>query len=172
MSEPGGAVPTWGPASGRPPEKFGLALAAAIGVAVLGVVAWVVIERAFNIQTALVGLAVAVGVVSCFRKWAPLNPAAPVIVVVLTVASAITGLLATQYDLLAKAAGISLSKTVNDVPLHKVPKLLTTGTNAFTWIIIALSVYTGIRYATRMRMVALQHQARAQEAGTVPPPGL
>jgi hypothetical protein len=148
------------------PESLGMALAAAVGVGVLGVIGWVAIADAFQARTALVAFGVALGTAAAFRRFAPSNPLGPPAVVVLTIASALVGLLASQYALLAHDAHLGFFTVVNRLPASKIPTLMTTGTGAFTWVIIALSGLSGYRASMRLRM----HQQRSgyRPTGYVP----
>jgi hypothetical protein len=163
-NEPAG-TPPWINAGGAQPEAFGVAVAAAVGVAILGVIGWIVLAEAFRIQTAFVAFGVAIGTAAAFRRFAPRNATAPTLVVVLTVASALVGLLGSQYALLAHDAHVSYLTAVRGVPVSKIPDLMKDGTNAFTWVIVALSGLTGYRQSQRLRM----HQQRFGSGPPRPP---
>jgi hypothetical protein len=152
------------------PENFARALVASIGIAVLGIVAWAVLAETVHVRSALVSFGVAIGTAAAFRRWAPRHPGAPVAIVGLTIASAVLGLLASQYALLADAVDISFLDAVNDVPLSKVPHFLTIGTDAFTWIIVAVSVYSGYRAAIQLRGHQRTMTAAAPIYGAPTPP--
>jgi hypothetical protein len=148
-------------------ENFPLALLAAVAIAVLGVVAWAVLAETVQVRTALIAFGVAIGTAAAFRKYAPSSPAAPLIVVVLTVASAVLGLLASQYALVAHDFHLSFFTVVDQIPLSKVPHFLTIGTDALTWIIVALSGYSGYRASMQLR--AHQRGASAPRYGAPTP---
>jgi hypothetical protein len=132
---------------------FGRALALSLAIAAAGIGGWVVLAATVQVRTALIGFAVAAGVAAVFRQFAPHDRRAPALIVILTVLSALVGLLASQYVLLAHAAHVSTMTAISKVPMSKVPELMTTGTSAITWLIIALSGFSGLRYA--------QHHAAA-----------
>jgi hypothetical protein len=54
---------------------------------------------------------------------------------------------------------------VSRVPVSKIPKLLTTGTSAITWVIIAVSAYSGFGYAQRH---SAARRAATATAGSTP----
>jgi hypothetical protein len=153
--------PAWVNPASADTERFGVALLAALGVAIAGIVAWVILAETMQVRTAIVAFAVAIGTTAAFRRFAPRYPTAPVVVVGLTVASAVLGLLASQYALLAQAVHVSFFTAVGEVPLSKIPRLITIGTDPLTWIIVALSGYSGYRAAQRLRL----HQEQMMRVG-------
>ena len=154
-------APSVSPAPLAAASNYGRALALSIGIALVGVGAWVLLAEAAHVRTALIAFGVAAGVATVMRTFAPADRRAPATIVVLTVASALLGLLASQYVLLADAVHLNVFTVVDRLPMSKIPKLLTTGTTAITWIIIAVSAYTGFGYAQR-------HSAARRAAPTVP----
>src|SRR4051812_7241933 len=148
------------------PSAFGRALAMSIGIALAGVAGWVILAEAAHVRTALISFGVAAGVAAVMQRFAPHDRRAPVVIVGLTIASALVGLLASQYVLVADSAHVSVMTAVDRIPLSKIPHLLTVGTTAITWIIIALSAYTGFGYARRLTMArkAVQPAASTPEA--------
>jgi hypothetical protein len=150
-------------------ESYGTALLLGLGAAALGVVGWIYLAEAFQLRSALVAFAVALATTAAFARYAPDDRRAPVTIVVLTVASALVGLLGSQYALLAHDVHLSFFTTVRDVPLHKVPRLVTTGTDAFTWVIVALSGFTGYRQAMRLRAMRTRFQSAARAASVSAP---
>jgi hypothetical protein len=154
--------PPWSGPQTAAPEQFARAVLVSVGAGVAGVAGWAILASSVHVRTALISFAVAAAAFAAFRRFAPHNPLAPAVIVAVTVASALVGLLASQYALLADAAHVSYLTAVRDVPMSKVPKLLTTGTDAFTWIIVVLSVYSGYRQSLRLRLMGRP---------TTPPPG-
>jgi hypothetical protein len=142
-------APPWANA-GRPAERYPHAVVLSAGVAGLGVVGWVVLAETWHVRSALVALAVAAGVTAVFRREAPHDRRAVPTVVAMTLASAVFGLLASQYAVVARAAHVSFFTAVLNIPLSDVPKLFTAGITPVTWFIVALSVYSGYRFATRL----------------------
>src|SRR3954471_1201675 len=144
-----------GPAPASPfaaPSGFGRALAMSTAIAMAGVVGWVILAETAHVRTALIAFAVAAGVAAVMRTFAPHDRRAPAVIVILTIASALLGLLASQYVLLADANHVGVMTAVSHVPVSKIPRLMTIGTTAITWVIIALAAYTGFNYARRLSM--------------------
>ena len=127
-------------------RSYWTGLALGVVVAAAGVLGWALLAYV-HVRTALIALVVAAGVAAAMRTQAPGDRRAPATVVVLTVLSALVGLLAAQYVLLAHAAHLSVFTVIRLWPVSKIPTLMTTGTDAFTWLIIALAALTGWRYA-------------------------
>jgi hypothetical protein len=147
------------------PTGFGRALAMSLAIAVAGIVAWAVLAEVAHVRTALIAFAVAAGVAAVMGRFAPDDRRAPATIVILTVVSALVGLLASQYVLVADTAHVSVTTALSRIPVSKIPKLMTTGTTAITWIIIAVSAYTGFGYAQRHASA----RRAATPAGTTPP---
>src|SRR5436305_9558522 len=87
-------------------QSFATALTLAVLVAAGGVVGWVVLAQTMHLRSALVALVVAAGTAAAFRRHAPADARAPIVIVGLTVLSALIGLLASQYALLADAVHV------------------------------------------------------------------
>jgi hypothetical protein len=151
------------PHSTAAPSGFGRAVVLSALIALAGIAGWAILAEAVHARTALISFAVAAGVAAVMGRLAPLDRRAPAVILGLTIASALVGLLASQYVLLADAAHVGVTTAIENVPLSKIPKLLTTGTTAITWIIIAVSAYTGFGYAQRH---AAARRAAAARMGT------
>ena len=132
-------------------SRFGLAFGASVVIAAVGVATWAMLAATMHARSALVGFAVAAGIATVMRALAPHDRRAPIAIVGLTAISALLGLLASQYELLAQATGLSFTDVVERLPMSKVPHLLTIGTTPMTWVIMALSVYSGLRMAATVR---------------------
>jgi lysylphosphatidylglycerol synthetase-like protein (DUF2156 family) len=134
------------------PNKFGTAVGLSIAVAVLGVVVWEVLAQTAHLRSALVGFGVAAAIAGVMRAFAPNDRRAPVVIIVLTALSALAGLLASQYALVADAFHISFFTVVRDIPISKIPELMKTGTSPMTWIVMAASVYAGFAFSRRLEV--------------------
>jgi hypothetical protein len=144
----------FGAGQAAPQQSFATALTLAVAVAAGGVVAWVLLAQSMHVRSALVALVVAAGTAAAFRRHAPADRRAPIVIVGLAVASAVVGLLASQYALLADAVHVDYFTVVERLPMSKIPRLMTAGTTPMTWFIVALSIYTGWRYSIRLRQAA------------------
>ncbi|HVU73914.1 MAG TPA: hypothetical protein VHE83_13195 [Mycobacteriales bacterium] len=141
--------PASGPAAPR--SRFGTAFALSLFIACVGVATWVALAATMQLRSALVSFGVAAGIATVMRAFAPHDRRAPIAIVVLTALSALVGLLGSQYELLSQAANLGFFDTVSRVPTAKIPHLLTIDTTPMTWVIMALSVYSGLRMATALR---------------------
>jgi hypothetical protein len=148
------------------PGRFGYerGLWISIGVAFLGVFLWVGAAEVLHVRTALISLAVAAVTAVVMAAHAPGDRRVPATVVVLTVASAVLGLLASEYALVAIALHRSYFDVVLSVPLSRVLRLTVTRTDAFSWFIVALSVYSGIRMARRTKRMSVVRDEVPTEA--------
>jgi hypothetical protein len=146
-----------------PPASFGRAVLLSVLIALAGIAGWAILAEAVHARTALISFAVAAGVAAIMGRLAPFDRRAPAAILGLTIASALLGLLASQYVLLANGQHMSVTTAIDNVPLSKIPKLLTIGTTPITWIIIAVSAYTGFGYAQRH---AAARRAAAARMGT------
>jgi hypothetical protein len=155
------SIPTPHPVAA--PSSFGRAVLLSVLIALAGIAGWAILAEAIHARTALISFAVAAGVAAIMGRLAPFDRRAPAAILGLTIASALLGLLASQYVLLANATHISVTTAIDTVPFSKVPKLLTIGTTPITWIIIAVSAYTGFGYAQRH---AAARRAAAARMGT------
>ena len=138
-----------GPPSAPIAPRFGVALGLSVAIAVMGVVGWTVLAMA-HLRSALISFAVAAGIAATMRAFAAHDRRAPFAIGGLTALSALSGLLFSQYEMVADATNLSLYTVINRIPVSKLPDLLTTGTSAVTWVIMAASVYTGLQAATRL----------------------
>jgi hypothetical protein len=132
------------------PTKFGTAVGLSLGVAILGVVVWEVLAQAAHVRSALVAFGVAAGIAAVMRAFAPNDRRAPAVIIVLTALSALAGLLASQYALVADAVHVSFFTVVQNIPMSKIPELMKTGTSPMTWVVMAASVYAGFAFSRRL----------------------
>jgi hypothetical protein len=132
------------------PSRFAAALGLSVAVALLGVVAWELLAQTAHMRSALVGFGVAAVLAGVMRTFAPGDRRAPYCVVLLTALSALAGLLASQYALLAESVHVSFFYAVQHVPVSKIPDLMKAGTTAMTWVVMAASVYAGFAFSRRL----------------------
>ena len=135
-------------------NRFGFAFGLAVAIALAGVAVWAILAEMAHIRLALVSFGVAAAIAATMRTFAPTDRRAPAAIVGLTAVSAVAGLLASQYALLADAAGLGYFDVVRRVPMSKIPDLMTTGTTGITWFVMAASIWAGWSFARKMRAAA------------------
>src|SRR5207248_5850182 len=120
-------------------------------VGIAGVGGWIVLAQLAHARTALIELLVAVVAAGAMRRYAPADGRAPFVVVAVTLLSTFAGLLGSEYALLADVTHKGFFTVIGDVAVEKVPRLVFTGTDAVTWLIVALSIGSGYLYARKLR---------------------
>lgn len=136
------------------PGQFAVGFAFASLAALLGAVLWLIVAETFEVRLALIALGVSVVIGLVLLRFAPRDRRNAPTAIVLTFLSALVGLLASQYALLAQATDQSFAEAVLRVPFARIPRLLIAGTDAGTWLIVALSLVSGGRVALLLHNVA------------------
>jgi hypothetical protein len=149
---------------------MGAAIAASVGIAVVGAVVWALLAYLVNVRIAFVGIGVAYGIVWALRRFgARPSQGLAVFAGLLTLGSCFLGHWFEGYALVSKELDVSLFRVIERLPLSLAWDLWLRTTSPITWVIFAFAGFYGYR-GVAMWEAADRHSRALLPPAAYPPP--